>query len=384
MEIDSLSTEISLAFTYFAPLISSIRQTNVPTTGSVSVTVLGSNMGTFNSTLMKMSVHGTSTVQVKWTSDTCVVGLVSSHGLLSSLVTVSVSNQKTNPCSLCVISSDLPVLSAVSLRSVPTTGAVYMTMYGAGFSTADRSPVSSISGFGMESSSWLSGSSIVSKASNGVGSGRFVSIAYLNTAGSLTLALSFSSPRVSAISQGNGPAVGSVKITVFGSSYSTFGASGSGSFGMTQAPFRIWTSDSSVLLSAAEGVGRNLSVSVTIDDQLGFCSRMFSYDIPSVYRSKFDYAPSTGASYLTLSGLSFGTADYSNSASLFFKFPMCNPVVLVICVGRRILHWGSLSRQVWEDQAHFASLLPHKQDLFCMHSPMRLLSLVQFLSLIFL
>jgi hypothetical protein len=159
LEIDSLSTEISLAFTYFAPLISSIRQTNVPTTGSVSVTVLGSNMGTFNSTLMKMSVHGTSTVQVKWTSDTCVVGLVSSHGLLSSLVTVSVSNQKTNPCSLCVISSDLPVLSAVSLRSVPTTGAVYTTIYGAGFSTADRSPVSSISDLGMESSSWLSGSS---------------------------------------------------------------------------------------------------------------------------------------------------------------------------------------------------------------------------------
>jgi hypothetical protein len=44
LEIDSLSTEISMAFTYFAPVMSSILLTNVPATASVSISILGSNM----------------------------------------------------------------------------------------------------------------------------------------------------------------------------------------------------------------------------------------------------------------------------------------------------------------------------------------------------
>jgi hypothetical protein len=89
LEIDSLSTDISSASTYFAPVVSSIMQTNVPVTGSVSITAFGSNFGTFNSSLVTISVYGTNSLQVTWTSDTCVVSLVSNHGSRTNLVTVS-------------------------------------------------------------------------------------------------------------------------------------------------------------------------------------------------------------------------------------------------------------------------------------------------------
>ena len=186
---------------------------------------------------------------------------------------------------------------------------------------------------------WISRTSISCKVPAGVGTPQ-VSVAVGETGDggwqgqctrcgvfvSMSGAFSYDRPTVAKATQppeGYRPALGGFPVTVTGTGFGTYdsgqvvGVVSSFYGGDALSASTIWTSDSSIIVSAPPGVGAGRQVNVQVAGQMSAADGKanIDYDAPYVRRARPALAPKEGGRRVTVFGLGFGPAPPPDSSS---------------------------------------------------------------------
>jgi large repetitive protein len=293
-------TANTAAFSYAAPVLTSISATSKPTAGGVPITLTGSNFGLSRTvTIGGVSALVTGTP----THNQLVVTLPPGQGT-GKLVTVNVAGQVSNSLTL---DYDAPVISSVTAASKPTAGSVPITLQGSNFGT---SPSVTLQGTQL-SVIQSSHSSIVCNLPPGQGTRSLVVTAGLQT--SSAFSFSYDPPLITSLIPDHGPTAGNIAITLQGSN---FGLSRTVTVGGVNASVTSGTHTQIVAtLPAGDGLSRNVLVNV---DSAISNAVPFDYDPPSITSVSPTTGSTSGGTVITLTGNNFGLAPLvtvNNSAA---------------------------------------------------------------------
>jgi len=303
----SNSATLSLAISFARPRVSSIKET-APSSGAVYITVTGS-MFSQNYATSWASVGGTAVEQSAWVSFSSLIGKVSagqdsaqglmiSVGLLYSVS--SLMHSYTAPSVLRLVSS------CINCSNLPISGAAFVSVLGAGFSTHDSSALSTFAGSAEEASQWLSSSTILSKVSSGLLRSGFMMVSIGLQKGSRTMAFGFDAPIASSIAMTNGPVLGATLISVTGRNLGVLDSSLSAKLAATVCTSPVWTSDSASICVVSRGTGARLDVSVTVAQQVGTLTEAFTYNHPVIFSVFPVSSPTTAQTRMFVGGVNFG------------------------------------------------------------------------------
>ena len=176
-------------------MLRSVTRVNGPSTGSVSITLLGRSFGSTNYT-PKSRIGGSPTEVTLWTTDTsAVVKTNAGIGDAQQIVLTVFENEGTFTL---VYTYDSPVPSGASWQNGPTTGEVTITIVGRNFGAKQYSPRGRLGATTCASSSWVSDSALSCKLPRGRGAITGASVS-LNSvvAGSMSAGFSYDVPLVS-------------------------------------------------------------------------------------------------------------------------------------------------------------------------------------------
>ena len=136
---------------------------NLPSSGSVSITVVGSSFSTSDASI-SVKLRGSAGQSTVWKSDSSAVSKISAGAMNSQVWQVSVGIQCATVASF--VSFDIPEVLSTNETEVPRSGSVSISLSGSGlglFAASQRAAVAS----SCESSSWRSSSSIICKLAVG-------------------------------------------------------------------------------------------------------------------------------------------------------------------------------------------------------------------------
>ena len=325
-------------FTYDSPSLTAVWVANAPDVGGTSVTVFGTNFGTYDTT-PAARLGGTACEATSWLSDSevgCKVAAGSGDGL-NALVTVAnridvkatISNVFTYDAPR---SREDPNAIVLADTNAPPIGGSSVTLYGFNFRTSDRTLRVRLGETACEASEWQSDSSVICKTPTGIGAHHSVVLTLddLSVGGKNTraLAFSFDAPTLTGTSRWNLPTTGSISVTVTGSNFGTNSWSAHTRIGRTATPALQWTSDSEVVCLAPIGLGTLLPITITVSEQSGSLTGAVTYDfnspiglftLPSMGNLPAQgTCPGLGASCtsVTVSGRAFGEFGFSQTVRL--------------------------------------------------------------------
>jgi hypothetical protein len=296
---------------------------NVPSTGSISVTVVGADFGTYLSTLSQR-VGVTACQASDWQSDTSTVCRVASgvHGTLRVAVTAGVRVGSVTEA----FSFDLSVRgdnAAVPTTqfNVPSTGSISVTVIGADFGTYLSTLSQRVGMTTCEASDWQSDTSTVCRVASGVHGTLRTSVTVGLRAGTFTELLSYSATQVdnNEIIRPNFPASTPTGVTVEGIRFGSSDYTPMKRIGFTSCEETRWEADTSVMCMTAAGVFGTRRLAVTVGMRLaGTSTEIASYDVPMLSSVRRSNRAMTGSASITVEGLNFYNEDYTSSIRMGF------------------------------------------------------------------
>jgi hypothetical protein len=311
VDVTSLvGTQLS-AYSYDAPILSSLSLMNVPTTGGSVIEVLGVNFGTTDPTpsVVLNSKHCSSII---WSADTRIDCHAPSGSSSSNLSTISVSS--IIGTSSTVFSYDSPVVTFLNPQNAPTSAGQSITTLGFNFGSTDPTASTSISGSVCSTASWSSVSSVQCASPVGTGPNKHIAISISAVLGTAGVSFSYDSPVISRLSEANSAASGGTSLTLIGTNFGSSNPSPTARLGDSMCGSASWLTHSSIIcIKTAPGVGRNRGggkqnhrAVVTLSGLLGTREDLFTYDAPFVTQLLPVNQPTTATLSITLSGMNMG------------------------------------------------------------------------------
>jgi hypothetical protein len=254
--------------------------------------VQGSNLGLADYTSAGR-LGGTGCESTEWWSETSV-RCRTSHGAWSTRRLVMTAGERAGTATD-AFSFDRPVISLVSRINHVTTGSVSLTLHGSSFwSLSDASLRARVESTACESSVWKSTTTMMCRASSGVGGTRRVFVTVGQSIGSLTEAFSYCVPQISILSSQNCPAQGNCVVQIYGSGFGQTDFSTRARIGRTACIATPWTSESAIMCKIPRGTGVYSSVQVTAAVRPMSTSWAFSFDAPYIAPSTIRFADGGG------------------------------------------------------------------------------------------
>mmetsp|Transcript_3543 Transcript_3543/g.12453 ORF Transcript_3543/g.12453 Transcript_3543/m.12453 type:complete len:1186 (-) Transcript_3543:1318-4875(-) len=329
--------QLSNAFSFDAPTITSASPVLSPTTGNLRITAFGRNFGTLecNSTWcsrdrsmfvssseiksVKLSAQQSACSATEWLSDSVVV-CTTSPGLGASRalqLTVGTTFAAWNGSG---ISFAAPAISSLHPASARAVGESSITIYGLGFGAWDSSARARLGDTACVASTWTSDSSLVCRAPAGVRSavcgeeGCGVVVAtVVGQAGYASGIFSYKAPAITSLRPFNGPTTGGSRMTILGENFGTTAAyEHVAQIGATSCRQLTWTSDSSISCTVQAGNSRKLPTTLSLAKKgvvASNASVAFSYDRPYIAQVSVSNIPSTGNIDITIKGQNFGSTN---------------------------------------------------------------------------
>ena len=307
------------AFSYDAPTITVLLETtsNSGVQGGATATVHGKSYGTASYSV-QARVGGTGNVATLWTSDSQISARTSMGLSGSKKIVVTLCSIRGSITS--VFTFDQPVVAFVGPRNSPTTAGVTNTVVGANLGFWDPSPIVFLGGTAAVVTFWHSNTALASKPEPGVGKSLPTVIFLGDEAperyGTVSGVFEFDDNMVTALISTNAPAAGRAQVTVQGQNFGTYAYSGKVKLNPTRCQHSEWRSDSAIMCLTPSGLGAEVSVVATIADSTSSLSRSFSYDAPRASSIAVTNGPTSGGSWLSLSGINFGSHACSPRVSL--------------------------------------------------------------------
>jgi hypothetical protein len=372
------SGRVRRQLSYDAPTVTDQSPSNGPSAGGGTITLFGNNFGTLDFTgrasvgthsnqslvyldgdggLVAYNVTGATTCEsTRWLSETSARCKVSAgagvqYGVAFT-VGQSIGTQQTGH----FFSYDIPVMTGafpangpayggenVTLRFGGSLTTYSITMLGRDFGRVDYTPKARLGDTDCMAAKWLSSSSLVCKIPGGGCKDVSIAVSVLGynngtQYGVATKQFSYDAPALSTIDAGNntGPTTGGANFQINGKNFGPGIHSIVYRIGSTNMNETTWISDTFVMGKVPAGVGRALTLAISVCGNQGALSRVYSYSAPNVtgaaggevnqmlFTGKrtgdaMDPAPSvplvvqTGGSTVSVTGAYFGQADYSAS-----------------------------------------------------------------------
>ncbi|EKX37521.1 hypothetical protein GUITHDRAFT_144947 [Guillardia theta CCMP2712] len=274
-----LGSEVG-AFSFDQPAMQFVKPINSPTTGSVNMTLVGSNFGTqpsYGHQVWAASKKCKSTTFVSDSSLICETpqSVGTGHKVYATLLAKGGEDfyLRTADSSRSLFSYDRPVIAAYQPPHVPTTGGSTITALGSGFGaercggdcTKYEIPQLTVGDTACYTTTWVSDSSLLCSfgvypdPGPGVGQNLPAGIVVGSQASDLKSFFSYNAPAVMGFTTGNppwskavpyasnGPAEGDRPLTIFGSNFGVLDYSPTATIGETSCKRASWTSDTSIL-----------------------------------------------------------------------------------------------------------------------------------------
>ena len=337
-------SSVSQLLTYDAPAISSIRISNGPAGGSGILTLVGNNFGSVDGTL-SASVGIFKCVATSWQSDTsliCQSAGAYGKGLYVDIPSLSPINFVLMPACdslLCyregmltvAFSYDAPIISNVNpvvatpLQNFQGRGSskleTIMRVEGTNFGGKDSSPVVQIGQTIGSALRWLGNDVIIAGVPAGVGEKLSVFVTVAQQYFEIPLTFSYFPPIIIGSAR-NSSYDGS--LTVFGQNFGADDYSLSGRIGPTACEQSLYYSDTALFCKVSSGVGGLLSIAVTVGLQYQTGYEAYGF-VPPIMLGMLatnqlifnsPALPGNTISRVTVSGIHFGTSDFTPRASV--------------------------------------------------------------------
>ena len=204
-----------------------------------------------------------------------------------------------------VMSYQLPQIVSASPANLPSSGSAVVLIGGLSFGGAsDRSIRSRVGLSTLFRSIWQSDSAVVCMATPGGGVRVYALLTAGSSAGSTSMLFSYDVfvPKPSTGGVSNVPSSGQTLITVAGSGASLFGYSAQAVVGNSACRGTAWAAESSVMCRTSPGVGKGLSMIVSVMLGRGSANVFLSYDAFAGSSVSPTNAPSTGGVRLYVTG----------------------------------------------------------------------------------
>jgi hypothetical protein len=281
------------AVAQLSPSVTNMIPSTGPTTGGLSITLLGSNFGLSGS----VTLGGRDCPVQQW-SETQIIFLQPA-GQGTGLPVLATT---TDGLSSSAISFDYqpPSISSISPSTGPTIGGTVITISGSNFGT---SGAVELGGFACMIADWTH-SRIICTNRPGQGTNVPLVVTVSGQSSQANTQFSYGAPSVAAISPASGPTTGGTVITIMGSNFGTFG---SVTLGGSACAIGEWT-QSGIICTNPPGQGANLPLVVTVSGLSSQSNPQFSYDAPSIASISPASGPTTGGTVITISGSSFGVS----------------------------------------------------------------------------
>jgi hypothetical protein len=302
---------------------------NTPTTGLISVTILGTNYAVHNPSLQaRVGFSGSPTTV--WASDTQLSTTPSSSGNSESR-TLAVSSSVLVNSGTSVLSYNLPTSSSTKADNVPKAATPLQIFSGQGYGVAE-SPTLRLGTTAAENTIWNSQTSALCRSASSFSASHHVAISAGWQIGSRTEAITFDAAALWYFPSLSIPKPISQNVNLIESKNATTSIFSGGNYGKYQmssglraggsaSESSIWTSDSCV--SGKFAVTGNLNSRVLLitssDAFCGACgSKTFaiSYDAPRIMSSSPPNRLIASSQSLTILGSGFLPCEYSQSVRI--------------------------------------------------------------------
>jgi hypothetical protein len=264
------SHEIFNFFILAGPTITSISPSVV--TGGSFVSIVGTGFGSKDYTL-SASFGVTGCEYVTFISDSRINSKLS-NGVGRNNFQVNVYGQYASISA----AYPIPIIMKTNSSNLPCSSAAIVEILGIFFGTFDSTVKVGVAGTAGEFTRWHASSSIRCKFSRGFVSVTPVAISVDLQIGTVTFAISFDRPFISALSSFNAPCFSPGSLFIFGGGFGFPTLDATSVIGATESTHAAIFSDSAILSSIPPGTGNSLSVSMTIAGAAGSVTRFFSYD----------------------------------------------------------------------------------------------------------
>ena len=304
-------TETNAAYTCHTLSRNLTVHSNVPKTGSVSLTLQGANFGRIELS-PQVSFGGTGCESTHWISDTTLqcLSMYSLGSTESLFLTIGVKRVIVTEA----FSTDTAMLSCLWGANVPSTGSTSVTVMGASLGSSAVTQCARLGQTVCTGTNWDSDTSVSCLVARGARGTLIVMVTTGGDSATLSDGLSYSTPEPSQAyvyslfaskSVANIPKIGT-KVTIEGL--------GSGFVAMNSPKARVgvgtpcestvWESDIHLVAKIGALIGAEMQLILTVGSKVGTLTNTFSTDAPSLSSSFPANKPATGASSITMFGVS--------------------------------------------------------------------------------
>ena len=290
--------------------MSAVSISNSPSTGSILLTLSGTNFGSSSSSCGAM-LAGTASAWTVWNSETsliCLDGRITRNSRRLSLSVGSRFRTLTG-----AFSASSLIISSKSVSNVGCSGSRTLSIFGSGFGVSAVSVVLRVSASFCTVTLWVSDTSIQSLNSPGIGTTGAVALTAGSRSFSMSDSFSFETASASLYQLSNGAATGANKFTLFGSNMGSVAFTLQSRVGHSSCENTVWVAETSTLGRKEGGRTRSQPISLTASlhaRSLTFLTS-FSDGVASVLQKQ--NCAVTGAVVVTVQAFNFGTAASSLS-----------------------------------------------------------------------
>jgi hypothetical protein len=309
-------------FSYDLPTLSSVQPPYSPTTGNTLLYLAGRDFGTYDSTV-SISVGDTRCTESTFVSNlvlSCRVapGVGGSHAIRATMQRQVADSRLQVSSAPVLFSYRRPEVTSVVVANAPSLGGKGVFIFGDNFGTSETSFRNSFGGTGSESTKWLSHNSTLARVASGINEELAVVLSVQLLVSSARAVYSYDLLKVSNIAAGNSVSSGGAAITVQGINIGRTDYSMEILIGHSTCDHSLWISDSTALARTVAGMGIDLRLNFASDTRTAAQSSWkVSYDSPYLSEPQiFRNVPTTGSGDLRVTGLNFGTVDYTSRIRL--------------------------------------------------------------------
>ena len=294
---------LTFAFSKDQYVLSSALRRNIVSSGSLSLTLLGSSAGlaTFSSAVR---IRLSACERTTWAADTSLICL-GSHGA-SGTRQVSLTIGFRAGSATLPISADIGVLSSLRRTNRASTGSASLTVHGANFGLVSFSSALSLRSTGTDRTAWESGTSIRCAAGAGWAQSAQITFTSGQQVGTATEAWTFDTASTSTALASNRASTGSSSVTLFGLDLAHVSSTIAAAAGNTAFEASEWISDTTLRVRASGLVRATRTLALSIVTRLGSRSAALTHDAPALlFGAKVNLA-GTGPQVVTVTGSNLG------------------------------------------------------------------------------
>jgi hypothetical protein len=297
------------AFTFDAPVLTRVDRSNAALTGSIIVTVSGTNFASLDPSLT-VSIGNTACSQSLWVSATSLTcGVASSGGSGKALSVTAKLSSTLIGTGIRLFTYDSPVVTYSYGQNGPTSAGPVVSVQGANFGQADLGGTLYIGKTACAQTSYISATQL--KCNVAYGQGRADVLFFADGLwGTLTGAFTYDAPVITRVNAVNAPTKWGGVVTVQGTNFGMEPSAASVLVGGTVCFKENWVSGTSLECTVQTGFGLSKLVGVHVGLIAGSLKSVFSYDAPVLtYVSSVNGPTAGGVQLLTFSGINFESAS---------------------------------------------------------------------------